>query len=69
MKTQLVALLLGSSVALGLGAVSVAADTVGASYSGSVSGDTSGSACASQSVTVQVNGSSVIDRTDSACTP
>lgn len=69
MKIKLMAVLLAGGVGLGLGAASVAADTsVVVTSNTSVDGGTSG-ACASQTTLLQVNGSPVVDRTDSACTP
>jgi len=70
-KVKLAAVILGSTLAMGLGVVSVAADTSVAVDSGTTvgSGSTSTSLCASQSTLVQVNGSAVVDRNDSSCTP
>jgi hypothetical protein len=55
---------------LGVGAMSVAADTSVLVVSSTAVGNGTGtSVCASQSTQVQLNGSNVVNRTDGACTP
>lgn len=67
MKVKVAAALLGASMALAGAAVSVAADTsVDASSSTTLDFN---SLCASQTTLVQVDGSSLIDRSDATCAP